>query len=63
MLGPFEIEFPIFVWVATYYDDVAGENSFDVFDSLETAKSFTDKLKAERVISNIVINQRRVLDE
>tara|TARA_B100001939_G_scaffold184285_1_gene158650 strand:+ start:271 stop:450 length:180 start_codon:yes stop_codon:yes gene_type:complete len=54
---------PLFVWVATYYDDVAGEDSFDVFDSLETAKAFTNKLKAERVISNVVIDQRRVIDE
>ena len=62
MSGPFEIEFPIFVWVATYYDDIAGENSFDVFGSLEKAKSFTDELKADRVIRNVVIDQRRVLE-
>lgn len=62
MLGPFEIEFPLFVWVATYYDDVAGENSFDVFSSAEKAKSFTDELKAEKVISNVKIDRRLVLE-
>ena len=43
-----------------YFDDVAGDSSIDLYRTEEMARAEAEKLKAEGVISSVIIYERRV---
>ena len=50
----------LIIWVVEYFDTVANEKSLDLYRTERMARGDADKLKAENVITDVLIYPRRV---